>query len=113
MRALDATYGDYIVVWKSASLLTGYAPLQTGNWLGLGSGQYEAPACIKESDGQHWRLYADAFNAGTGVHYMRQLVGGGDWMSGSAPAGAYAWTAPALPDMPVTTHPRAGKPIIV
>jgi hypothetical protein len=111
MRQCNMELSDFIVVYESDSLLSGYSPLQTEDWLGLGSATSEAPCVRKHDARREWIIHVDRFAAGTGIHVATQKVGPGDWTSGQAPTGEYALSEFKPLDMPVL--PRSGKMWIV
>lgn len=83
-----------IEVYKSASPFSGYAAHRTGDWMGLGV-PLEGATFLRV--GGAWRVYADRYEAGTGMAYTTETAG--DWLGdGSTTWGATLTTldGPAL-----------------
>lgn len=71
--------GDYIEVSSSASLLSGYTVLQSGNWAGWGA-QREGP-CLVQIDDTTWRIWVDEYFGDNGPYYSDSVD---DWATWSA-----------------------------
>jgi hypothetical protein len=111
LRHCNMVLSDFIVVYQSDSLLSGFYPLQVGDWLGLGSARVEAPCVRKAPERDEWLIHVDPFAMGKGIYVATQKVGPGDWTSGQAPAGDYALSPFKPLDTPILA--RSGKMWVV
>jgi len=77
---------NYITVYKSSSLLSGYSAWRTGDWAGWGTNVLEGPSVWQTADSS-WHMAGDRYIAGTGIATSSQTAG--DWTGG----GSTTWGA--------------------